>query len=93
MPQTNKAKNVFESGKTASYDIKSIVTVQQSGKNSATFKIVVPRDAGRKKRYEFEAESPKLAGEHVVFVRLSSTTESSCSGDCPDNQSFESIVG
>lgn len=63
MPQANKAKNVFESGKTASYDIKSIVTVQQSGKNSATFKLVVPRDAERNKRYEFEAENPKMAGE------------------------------
>ena len=62
MPQANKAKNVFESGKTASYDIKSIVTVQQSGKNSATFKLVVPRDAERNKRYEFEAENPKMAG-------------------------------
>ena len=62
MPQANKAKNVFESGKTASYDIKSIVGVQQSGKNSATFKLIVPRDAERHKRYEFEAETPKLAG-------------------------------
>ncbi len=66
MPQANKAKNVFESGKTASYDIKSIVTVQQSGKNSATFKLVVPRGAERNKRYEFEAESPKLAGKCIV---------------------------
>ena len=93
MPQANKAKNVFESRKTASYDIKSIVTVQQSGKNSATFKIVVPRDAGRKKRYEFEAESPKLAGEHSIFARLFATSDIFCSGDCPDNQSFEGIVG
>ena len=62
MPQANKAKNVFESGKTASYEIKSVVTVQQSGKNSATFKLVVPRDAEHHKRYEFEAETPKLAG-------------------------------
>lgn len=62
MPQANKAKNVFESGKTASYDIKSIIAVQHSGKNSTTFKLIVPRDAERNKRYEFEAESPKLAG-------------------------------
>lgn len=66
MPQANKAKNVFESGKTASYDIKSIVAVQQSGKNSATFKLVVPRDAERNKRYEFEAESAKMAGKSTV---------------------------
>jgi len=69
MPQANKAKNVFESGKTASYDIKSIVTVQQSGKNSATFKLVVPRDAERNKRYEFEAENPKMAAEIVQTIR------------------------
>lgn len=66
MPQANKAKNVFESGKTASYDIKSIVAVQQSGKNSATFKLVVPRDAERNKRYEFEAENAKMAGKFTV---------------------------
>lgn len=69
MPQANKAKNVFESGKTVSYDIKSIVAVQQSGKNSSTFKLIVPRDAERNKRYEFDAESPKLAGkckDHVT---------------------------
>ncbi|TCD68157.1 hypothetical protein EIP91_011435 [Steccherinum ochraceum] len=63
MPQANKAKNVFDNGKTASYDIKSIVACQQSSKNSATFKLVVHRgDTERNKRYEFEAESPKLAG-------------------------------
>ena len=69
MPQANKAKNVFESGKTASYDIKSIVACQQSSKNSATFKLVVHRgDTERNKRYEFEAESPKLAGEWFAVV-------------------------
>lgn len=74
MPQANKAKNVFESGKTASYDIKSIVAVQQSGKNSATFKLVVPRDTERNKRYEFEAENPKMAGK-------CQTQSSACSPD------------
>ena len=70
MPNANKAKNVFESGKTVSYDIKSIVTVQQSGKNSATFKLVVPRDAERLKRYEFEAETPKLAGREPCSISI-----------------------
>lgn len=70
MPHANKAKNVFESGKTASYDIRSIVAVQQSGKNSATFKLVVPRDAERHKRYEFEAETPKLAGKSCTQLWL-----------------------
>ncbi|KAI0341512.1 hypothetical protein BDW22DRAFT_1377629 [Trametopsis cervina] len=69
IPQANKAKNVFESGKTASYDIKSIAAVQQSGKNSSTFKLIVPRDAERNKRYEFEAESPKMAAEIVQTIK------------------------
>ncbi|KAI0795653.1 stress-activated map kinase interacting protein 1-domain-containing protein [Abortiporus biennis] len=69
MPQANKAKNVFDSGKTSSYDIKSIVACQQSNKNSATFKLVVHRDAERNKRYEFEAESPKIANEIVMTIR------------------------
>lgn len=69
IPQSNKAKNVFDSGKTASYDIKSIVTVQQAGKNSSTFKIVVHRDSERDKRYDFEAESPKIASEIVQTIK------------------------
>lgn len=67
MPNANKAKNVFESGKTTSYDIKSVVAVLHSGKNSASFKLVVPRDAERHKRYEFEAETPKLAGGFALL--------------------------
>ncbi|CAL1709275.1 unnamed protein product [Somion occarium] len=78
MPQSNKAKNVFDSGKTVSYDIKSIVAVQQSSKNSATFKLVVHRESERNKRYEFEAESPKIANEIVQTIRgLKSTLERS----------------
>lgn len=77
MPQANKAKNVFESGKTASYDIKSIVAVQQSGKNSSTFKLVVPRDE-RNKRYEFEAESPKAAGASPKRFRSMKRVEFVC---------------
>ncbi|THG97313.1 hypothetical protein EW026_g4661 [Hermanssonia centrifuga] len=69
MPQANKAKNVFESGKTTSFEIISVVAVQQSGKNSSTFKLVVKRDLDRKKRYDFEAESPKLAAEIVQTIR------------------------
>ena len=73
MPNANKAKNVFESGKTASYDIKSVVAVLHSGKNSATFKLLVPREGERPKRYEFEAETPKLAGTFVWFLSHSRT--------------------
>ena len=68
MPQSNKAKNVFDSGKTVSYDIKSIVAVQQSSKNSATFKLVVHRESERNKRYEFEAESPKIASTSLFTL-------------------------
>lgn len=53
---------MFDSGKTSSYHLKSVVTCSQSSKNSATFKLIVHGGADRTKRYEFEAESPKLAG-------------------------------
>lgn len=61
MPSTNKARVVFDSGKTSSYHIKSIADCQQSGKTSSIFKLILNRAAGNK-RYDFEAESPKLAG-------------------------------
>ncbi|KAG5352304.1 hypothetical protein C0989_002906 [Termitomyces sp. Mn162] len=59
---TNKAmKVVFDSGKTSSYHIKSIADCSQSAKTSSMFKLVLNR-GGTNKRYDFEAESPKLAG-------------------------------
>ena len=67
MPSTNKAKAVFDhGGKTASYHIKSIADCQQSQKSSALFKLVLNRASGNK-RYDFEAESPKLAGPYHCF--------------------------
>lgn len=62
MPSANKAKAVFDSGKTLSFHIKSISVCQQSQKTSTLFKIVVQRDS-RNKRYDFEADTAKLAGE------------------------------
>ncbi|SRR6266436_10446216 len=60
MPTTNKAaKAVFDSGKTSSYHIDSVISCQ-SGKSSSAFRMVVLRDGGNK-RYEFEAESAKVA--------------------------------
>jgi hypothetical protein len=60
MPTTNKgAKAVFDSGKTSSYHIDSVHSCQ-SGKSSSAFRMVVLRDGGNK-RYEFEAESAKIA--------------------------------
>ena len=65
---TNKAKAVFDSAKTASYHIKSIADVQQSAKTSSIFKLIITRGSTNK-RYDFEAESPKLAGEFsFLFV-------------------------
>ncbi|KJA14847.1 hypothetical protein HYPSUDRAFT_208357 [Hypholoma sublateritium FD-334 SS-4] len=68
MPSTNKARVVFDSGKTSSYHIKSIADCQQSGKTSSIFKLILNRAAGNK-RYDFEAESPKLAAEIVQTVK------------------------
>ncbi|PPR03334.1 hypothetical protein CVT24_012574, partial [Panaeolus cyanescens] len=67
MPVANKAKAVFDSGKTSSYHIKSIADCQQSTKASSIFKLVLNRGAGNK-RYDFEAESPKLATEIVQTI-------------------------
>ncbi|KAI0284703.1 stress-activated map kinase interacting 1 [Russula aff. rugulosa BPL654] len=68
MPATNKgAKAVFDSGKTSSYHIDSVVSCQ-SGKSSSAFRMVVLRDGGNK-RYEFEAESAKIANEIVQTIK------------------------
>ncbi|KAG5653289.1 hypothetical protein H0H81_001353 [Sphagnurus paluster] len=72
MPSTNKAmKAVFDSGKTSSYHIKSIADCQQSAKTSSVFKLVLSR-AGVNKRYDFEAESPRLAAilNMILFTGL-----------------------
>ena len=67
MPTTNKAaKAVFDSGKTSSYHIDSVVSCQ-SGKSSSAFRMVVLRDGGNK-RYEFEAESAKLASAFLIEI-------------------------
>jgi len=67
MPSANKAKGVFDSGKTYSYHIKSVHSVQSS-KASANFKLVFRRDMGDK-RYDFEAESAQAANEIVTTIR------------------------
>ncbi|KAI0746565.1 stress-activated map kinase interacting protein 1-domain-containing protein [Daedaleopsis nitida] len=81
IPTVTKAKHVFDSGKTSSYHLKSVVACQQSSKSSATFKLVVHSAADRNKRYEFEAENPKLASEIVTTIRsLKSAMERSGGG-------------
>ncbi|KAF5351261.1 hypothetical protein D9756_008465 [Leucocoprinus leucothites] len=78
MPSSNKAKNVFDSGRTSSYHIKTIADCQQSSKSSSTFKIVLTRGGGTTKRYDFEAENPKMASEIVATIRgLKSSLERS----------------
>lgn len=68
MPSAKRATGMFENGRTSSYHIRSVVACQQSAKSSSSFKLVVHRDGGTK-RYDFEAENPKAAGEIVQNVR------------------------
>ncbi|KAF9445595.1 hypothetical protein P691DRAFT_805466 [Macrolepiota fuliginosa MF-IS2] len=78
MPSSNKAKNVFDSGRTSSYHVKTIADCQQSSKSSATFKLVLTRGGGTTKRYDFEAESPRVAAEIVATIKnLKSSLERS----------------
>lgn len=79
MPSTNKAaKAVFDSGRTISYHIKTIVDCQQSLKTPHNFKLVYSR-AGGDKRYLFEAETPKVASKYrlnmIVHFTNTSTDE------------------
>jgi len=69
MPSSNKAKNVFDSGRTSSYHIKTIVDCQQSSKSSSVFKLVLTRGGGTTKRYDFEAENSKMAADIVQTIK------------------------
>jgi SAPK-interacting protein 1 (Sin1), Pleckstrin-homology len=99
MPTTNKAaKAVFDSGKTSSYHIDSVVSCQ-SGKSSSAFRMVVLRDGGNK-RYEFEAESAKLASafHHRIFILSSIMSRLTARTiydrrDCTDYQRSQVCVG
>ena len=66
---SNRAKAVFDHGKTSSYPIKDIIDCQQSSKSTCVFKFVVQRETGNK-RYDYEAESPKLAGVSYISLFL-----------------------
>ena len=48
--------------KTTPYHIDSVVGCNQTSPSSSSFKLIVKRDGGNK-RYDFEAENPKLACE------------------------------
>jgi hypothetical protein len=72
MPTANKAaKAVFDNGKTSSYHINSLFSCQSGKTPSSAFRIVVHRGSGDSahKRYEFEAENPKLANEIVQTIK------------------------
>jgi len=72
MPRTNKAaKAVFDNGKTSSYHINSLFSCQSGKTPSSAFRIVVHRCSGdgAHKRYEFEADNPKLANEIVQTIK------------------------
>lgn len=64
MPSATRA--FLDSMKTSSYHIKTVIACVQSAKSSSNFKLVVWRDGGNK-RYDFEAESPKVAGERLLL--------------------------
>jgi SAPK-interacting protein 1 (Sin1), Pleckstrin-homology len=99
MPTANKAaKAVFDSGKTSSYHINSLYSCQSGKSSSSAFRLVVHRDGGNK-RYEFEAESPKLASAFFVAHGLSDDwltdwlTDWDDRRDCPDYQESQDFVG
>ena len=97
MPTANKAaKTVFDGGKTSSYHVNSVVQCQ-SGTKSSALRIVVHRDGGNK-RYEFEAESAKLASAFITYPIHPRTTFTTDLGthdrrDCTDYQGSQDCVG
>ncbi|KAF8531338.1 stress-activated map kinase interacting protein 1-domain-containing protein [Gautieria morchelliformis] len=64
----SSTRGFLDSMKTSSYHIKTVVACVQSAKSSSNFKLVVKRDGGNK-RYDFEAESPKVATEIVRNIK------------------------
>lgn len=66
MPTDNKA--FFDSMKTSSFHVTSIISCKQSNKSPTNFKIVIWRDDAEK-RYDFEAENPRQAAEIISALR------------------------
>lgn len=60
MPATNNG------GKTYSYHIKAIAACEQSTKYTSIFKLVLHRTARSQRRFDFEAETPKLASAWTI---------------------------
>jgi hypothetical protein len=80
LPSASKARAVFENARTMSYHIRSVAAAQQPAKASATFKLIVQRNGGAK-RYEFEAENPRLAGEPNAHISDERQLIITCSRD------------
>jgi SAPK-interacting protein 1 (Sin1), Pleckstrin-homology len=101
MPTANKAaKAVFDSGKTSSYHINSVVSCQTGKSSSAAFHIVVHRVSrdGGNKRYEFEAESAKVASAcFVPLCFIANMSQTNLPGfyrrDCADYQGPQICIG
>lgn len=65
MPSATKA--LLDSMKTSSYHIKSVVLCVVSKKGGAGVKLIVRKHDGTK-RYDFEADTPALAGTFFVLL-------------------------
>ena len=67
MPTDNKA--FFDSMKTSSFHVTSIVNCKQSSKSPTNFKVIVWRDDAEK-RYDFEADNARQAGMSYSCEKL-----------------------
>jgi hypothetical protein len=63
MPSSNRA--FLDTMKTSSYHIKTVIGCKKTKKAPTSIKLVVRRDGGSK-RYDFEAEDEKQAGEFML---------------------------
>ncbi|QRV76161.1 stress-activated map kinase-interacting protein [Ceratobasidium sp. AG-Ba] len=66
MPSSNRA--FLDTMKTSSYHIKTVIGCKTTKKAPTSIKLVVRRDGGSK-RYDFEAEDEKQAGEIVETIK------------------------
>ncbi|CDZ97554.1 Stress-activated MAP kinase-interacting protein, Sin1p [Phaffia rhodozyma] len=70
MPPEGKTHGFTTSSvRTASYYMSNIIGVKQSRKTPSIFKLLVTKEGGLQKTYEFEAESQRVATEIVGLIR------------------------
>ncbi|RIA85683.1 stress-activated map kinase interacting protein 1-domain-containing protein [Glomus cerebriforme] len=65
----SETRTMFESMKTSSYHITSVMSCKANKKSPSSFKLEIFRDSGTK-TYDFEAESPKVATEICQKVKF-----------------------